>query len=322
MSTRNAALAAILILTLTGAGLYGQNVISTQAGLINHTEGAVFLNDKPVARSGIRFEQMRNMDRLRTGAGRAEVLLNPGTFLRLGQNSSVELLSSRITAPELRLLEGTAVMEALEIPKGSKVTLLTESATITVAKRGLYRLDHSPARLRVFDGQAEVAAGEGKLTVKRSREVLLEQQLVAVKFNRKLTDKLDHWSRVRAEILARANLAGAQSYRNRSGLSFWGWDPELGVYTFFPRSGLYISPYGFYFYSPGAVYYYYGPDTQAGGGSASYGSASSSAAQPSVSPGAWSGQSAGAAAGASARESGVSHTGPSSNSRSSGRIGP
>ncbi len=311
-----------MILTLVAATAYGQNVISTQAGLINHTEGAVFLNDKPVKRAGVHFEQMRNTDRLSTGAGRAEVLLNPGTFLRLGQHSSVELVSGSITAPELRLLEGMAVVEALEIPKGSKVTLHAEGATITIAKRGLYRLDQSPARLRVFDGQAEAAAGDGKITVKRGREVIFGQQLAAAKFNRKSTDSLDAWSRVRAGLLARANFVGAQSFRDRQGLSFWGWDPLLGIYTFFPRNGLYISPYGYYFYSPGEVYRYYGSDAQGGGGGTPYGAASSPSAQPSVSPGAWSAGSAGATAGGNARESGVSHTGPSSNSRSSGRIGP
>src|SRR5512147_2244050 len=66
---------------LLGSAAYAQSVISAKSGLIHYTEGDVFLQDKAVEFTGVKFPEMKNGDILRTADGRAEILLTPGSLL-------------------------------------------------------------------------------------------------------------------------------------------------------------------------------------------------------------------------------------------------
>ena len=58
-------------------------------------------------------DDLNSGDRVRTDSdGRVEILLNPGSYLRLGGNSEVELLDNSLANLEVRLLRGTAIVEA------------------------------------------------------------------------------------------------------------------------------------------------------------------------------------------------------------------
>ena len=52
---------------------------------------------------------------LTTNTGKAEVLLTPGVFLRVGENSSVTMISPSLTRTELRVEKGQATAEVAEI---------------------------------------------------------------------------------------------------------------------------------------------------------------------------------------------------------------
>src|SRR4029077_16118779 len=83
-----------LAMTISCKHAWGQLVISAKSGLINHIEGRVLLSGEPVVtKSGVRRE-MKDASELRTEDGRAEVLLNPGVFLRIGKDSAVRMLSN------------------------------------------------------------------------------------------------------------------------------------------------------------------------------------------------------------------------------------
>jgi hypothetical protein len=188
------------------------------------------------------------------------VLLGPGAILRIAENSSFRLVADRITDTRLELLAGSALLECAEILKGNRITIVTGGQSATIRKDGLYRFDFDPARLRVYDGEAELTAGGQTLVVKEGRQVALNGLLAAEKFDNKVGDTLYRWSKRRSGYLAVANLSAAKSIRDSGlgwGVSGWRYNPYFGFYTFIPASGIWHSPFGFLYYAPRTVYRVY-----------------------------------------------------------------
>src|SRR5688572_14775067 len=95
--------------------LWMQYVVSTKAGLVNHIEGAVNITANASIDAGVP---------LKTGpAGFAEVLLNPGSFLRVGENSEVIVENVELDTIAVRLVSGTAVIEAAGVSKKQPITV-------------------------------------------------------------------------------------------------------------------------------------------------------------------------------------------------------
>ena len=91
-----------------------QPVISARAGLIQLTDGSVFLDDQRLEQRAAKFDQMKEGSELRTQDGRAEVLLTPGTFLRIGNDSAIRMVSNRLVDTRVRLLNGAAIVDAAD----------------------------------------------------------------------------------------------------------------------------------------------------------------------------------------------------------------
>src|SRR5215469_9159005 len=64
-----------------------------QPGTLNYVEGEVSVNNEPVDANSVGNLTLRTGQDLNTGNGRAEILLTPGVFLRVDQNSSVQMNS-------------------------------------------------------------------------------------------------------------------------------------------------------------------------------------------------------------------------------------
>lgn len=250
-----AILALAVLLVLSSLPALAQDVISARSGLINFSQGPVLLNDRALQAAKGQFPQMKEQDTLRTSRGRAELLLNPGAFLRVGDNTTVRMTSTHITDSRLELLAGTVVVEAAELAKNNAVTVTCGKATVTILKRGLYRLTAEPAGLKVLEGKALVESGGRRVEVTKGKMVAFDGTLALAKFDRKETDGLDLWSGRRSEYLARVNMVTARSLYSgpRLSMSGWGWNPAYGVYTYIPLSGICYSPYGYSFYSPRSV---------------------------------------------------------------------
>src|SRR5690242_11182530 len=80
------------LLSLGGGAARAQSVISARSGLIHYVEGRVLLDGKPVEVKITNFPEVKESMELRSEDGRAEVLLNPGVFLRLAENSAVRMV--------------------------------------------------------------------------------------------------------------------------------------------------------------------------------------------------------------------------------------
>ena len=230
---------------------FGQNVISVQAGLVHYVEGRVLLNGEPLEMTFGKFPQMKANGELRTEEGRAEVLMAPGTALRMSENSGFRILSTKLEDIRVEALSGSLLFEVAEMPKEQALTVIFQDQPTAIRKSGLYRFDSEEGRLRVYDGEARV----GTINVKGSREMALVGGSEPEKFDASTGDALYRWSKRRSGYLAMANVYAANSLRNdRWTTSLWGFNRYFGMYTFVPYRGMYNSPFGYYYYSPRAVY--------------------------------------------------------------------
>jgi hypothetical protein len=119
--------------------------------------------------------------------------------------------------------------------------------------------------LRVFDGIAEVTAGDRTVEVKDSHLIALDTLAVG-RFDRNVTDALNRWSERRDEYVSMANVAAARSVQSSmvgGGNMFsngWYWNPFFGMYSYVPGlGGMAYSPYGCPMFSPWDVYMAFSP---------------------------------------------------------------
>jgi hypothetical protein len=187
-------------------------------------------------------------------------------FLRIGNNSSVKMISSSLLDTEVGLDRGHAMVEVAEIHPENDLRIVADGETTELLKTGLYDFDVNEQQLRVFEGKAEVLSGDGHFDVKGGREVMLEpgQKEKPQKFDKKAyeVDDLYRWSSLRSSYVAEANVDAASIYANSGwgpwGPGWWGagwyWDPWFDGFTFIPGDGIFFSPFGWGFYSPWWVY--------------------------------------------------------------------
>lgn len=277
------AVAIMLFGTFSVSLANAQSVVSARSGLVHYFEGKVLLDGQPLRVETGKFPELRDGATFRTEEGRAEILLTPGVFLRLGENSEVKMISSRLTSTRLELLQGSALVECAEIVKGTSVTFLLAGKEIPFQKKGLFRLDATPPLLRVYSGEAAVISQGVTTTVKDGREVALDSSLiVATKFNKDDGDALYRWAKRRAGYLAVANISAARKaergFMQSSWYSGgWMWNPYFGMITYVPFRGSYYSPFGYHFWSPETVYAVYErPQYSSSGGGGLPSAASSS----------------------------------------------
>ena len=234
-------------------------------GTLNYVEGKVAIDAQNVDSSAIGTAQVRMGERLTTRTGKAEVLLTPGVFLRVGDNSSVKMIATSITNTEVALDRGHAMIEVAEIHPENDIRVEADGETAQLLKTGLYDFDANQQELRVFDGKARVQERERFVTVKGGREVSLlsGQEAKPEKFDKRSysSEDLYRWSSLRSAYVAEANVDAA-GYYMANGLGPWGpgwwgagwyWDPWFDGFAFIPGDGIFYSPFGWGFYSPSVV---------------------------------------------------------------------
>lgn len=272
---------AAIAMFAAGAGL-AQPAISARAGMINVAEGDVFLTDERggapqrVEPKPSELISLKEGQTLRTGEGRAELLLTPGAFLRLGESSAVRMHSNRLSSVKLEVVEGAGLVDVVELLRDNSVIVLLQGAEAELEKAGLYRFDAVPPRIRVFSGQAEVTVAGETLKLKAGREVRLEGgKWAAARFDPdRETDSLYRWSKRRSGYIAMANVSAARQAGTMYGSAFqggtWLWNPWFGFATYVPWADTVRSPFGYFYYTPVTVFDFYYPQRRAPAWSAGF----------------------------------------------------
>ncbi|MBI4903547.1 MAG: FecR domain-containing protein [Acidobacteria bacterium] len=278
----------MIVCLAASASLFGQQAISVRSGLVHLAEGKATLDGTPVNLRFGAYPIMKDGAVLRTATGRVELLLTPGAFLRMDNNTAVKMVSGKLSDTLVEVSSGAALVEVAGLEKEHRVTVRVGGLSTELVKPGLYRFDASPARVRVFDGRAEVTQGKESLPLTRGKETVDTAVLMAAKFSTKDYDELYVWSKARAASVAQANMVAARSLRStgssRSLSNMWLWNPAYGLVTYIPRSGAYHSAFGYYYYSPSTIWQAYSNYGGYNSGGGNYGGSQSSWSGMSNSP--------------------------------------
>lgn len=228
-------------------------------GALEYIEGQAFVDGQVVAGNQEKLPILNEGSILRTAKGHAEMLLTPGVFLRLGDQSEISLTAAGLADTSVRLNSGSAVLEVDDLHKDNLVRVQVGSETVRVLKTGLYRFDSQPGGVEVLHGQAAATQGDRTLKAGKHHEVESSDFRVA-RFKSEPDDGLSRWSRLRSEYEAEASVASAQYVYDMGmpwGFSDWFWNPWFDTWTWLPASGICMNPYGFGYMSPWMVYNYY-----------------------------------------------------------------
>ncbi len=243
-----------LFAALLSAPAWG--AIPAHPGMLNYVEGQASISGQQVTAKSVGSAEVEKGQVLETGAGKAEMLLTPGVFLRLGDNSAARLDSDGLTHTSVELLHGQAMVEANDIHRGNNIQLVQGNATSTVEKEGLYRFNADTGQVAVYDGKLRVNEGDSHVDVKKGKQTSVAQ-LHTENFDTKQTDDLYNWSDLRSRYLSEASVQSARTYIVNSGGwagGGWYWNPYFSYYSWLPGDGLFYSPFGYGYFSPWAIY--------------------------------------------------------------------
>ncbi len=268
-----------------GSALGDQYVISAKAGGVNFVEGpATVVRADGRTHSLIKGDSIEVGERVTTeGISRAEILLNPGSYLRMGPNSSFEFESTSLDDLSIDVSRGSVMLEVFA-DRDFAVKINAPGASYSLIKSGVYRVDVAGDRstLSVWKGQALVL-GEQETKVKGGRQAIVANGAVAVKKFNKDEDALAEWSEDRGKMLAKNvsklksdNLRAPliNSFRNNvwnmyGSYGLWVYDPIFGGYCFLPFGQGWSSPYGYWYgwdiWRYRLPWYVYRPPVQAPG---------------------------------------------------------
>ena len=228
-------------------------------GTLNYVEGQVSINGQNVTTKDAGSAQMAPNQVVETGHGKTEMLLTPGVFLRVGDNSAVRMVSPNLADTSVELLHGEAAVEVTELFKENNIRVLMGGAFTTLTKDGFYTFNADQGKVRVFDGEAHVDKADQQIKLKKGHELaLLQTPLKAEKFDRDAShDNLYAWSRLRSEYEAEASMDSARTVVVGGPGWYgpgWYWNPWWGMYGYLPGAGIAYSPFGWPFYSPVVVF--------------------------------------------------------------------
>jgi hypothetical protein len=254
----------MLSLATLSATAFGQTANQARPGTLNYIEGQASIEGRPVTPNSVGNTVLESGQYLSTANGKAEILLTPGVFLRLGNDSTVQMVSPNLTKTEVRLERGHANIEADQLYKQNVILIDLKNGQTQLLQNGLYTFDADSSAVRVFDGKAAVFPGANlqadvkPIDVKGSHDLVLTGEPAKPQhFDKdKSQDDLYRWSSLRSEYLGQANIGLAEEYAGVSGFyPGWYWAGGPYGYTWLPGDGLFWNPYGYGFYSP---YYLYG----------------------------------------------------------------
>ncbi|HUU39192.1 MAG TPA: DUF6600 domain-containing protein [Candidatus Desulfaltia sp.] len=150
-------------------------------------------------------------NRLGTTDGRAELYLGKRTYLRLDNDTKVEVMSlpkkdSDLT--RLRVLRGNVYLSVNRLDEEKTIEVHTPDASFYVLAEGLYRVDVHENRktdIFVFYGIVEAAGEEGSLLIKSELNLSIAAGRFSgrpVRFLAVAEDAFDRWSESRESSLA------------------------------------------------------------------------------------------------------------------------
>jgi hypothetical protein len=256
-----------LLLTLSLVTLFAplyaqQGGNQARPGTVNYVEGSASIDGREVSAHSVGQAELQPGQYLSTANGKVEILLTPGVFLRLGNDTTVKMVTPNLTHTEILLERGRAEVEADQLYPQNTILIDQKGGQTQILKNGLYEFNADNNTVRTFDGKAAVYPGDNlqanikPIDVKGGKLLVLANEAVRpASFDKdRSQDDLYRWSSLRSQYLGEANIDLASEYAGYGpGYAYapgWFWDPAFYGYTWLPGGGPFWSPFGFGFYSP------------------------------------------------------------------------
>jgi hypothetical protein len=246
---------ALLGMAIAATPLFGDQAAQPAGpGAVNYVEGKAYLDGRQLSQENVGNAQMNAGQELTTEQGKAEILLTPGVFLRVGDNSDLKMISPDITPTQIELVRGHAALEVDELHNENDLEVTTAGVTTRIVKTGYYEFNADRPSVMVYKGEARVEEANGKSEkVKGSHEIALVQgaESKSAKFDTDdAQDSLYQWSKLRSQYLAEENQQIAGEYAGVAGFTpGWYGNPYGYGYTFIGADP-FFSPFGWGFYPP------------------------------------------------------------------------
>lgn len=236
-------------------------IISAKAGSVNYLEGKVSVRRaNGVSGYLVKGDKLEIGDKVSTSAdGRVEVLLNPGSFVRLDNNSEFEFITTSLNDLKLQVNRGSAIFEVFA-SNDFKVTVTTPNSKFYLIDTGVYRVDvnnNGAAKIEVQRGKAQIGTSSAQLLKKGKSATVNGNEVAVSNFDKGNNDSFEQWSKDRAKLIAKANdklrrdTLSNTLLSSRSGLDcfnsfgLWVFNPRYSSYSFLPYGYSWRSPYGF-----------------------------------------------------------------------------
>jgi hypothetical protein len=218
---------------------------------VAYVDGRVIVEHDTTAEDGIGDTPLSPGDRVRTEAGRAEILTEDGSVIDLDEDTTIDLQSDGL----FRLMAGRVVV----VSSGSTALQVdTPAAAVFINEPGEYRIGlvddqgRLTLDLGVVRGQAEIASDVERLTVQTGQRAWAragEAPSYPVEFNSAQSDAFYDWAADRADS-RRGTTASAQyvpaSLTQYAGTfdnyGSWNYEPTYG-YVWYPRVAVGWRPY-------------------------------------------------------------------------------
>ncbi|HEY2381508.1 MAG TPA: hypothetical protein VGK48_10060 [Terriglobia bacterium] len=220
-------------LVLNTPAVFKNFLNSPKAGFVNSIHGD----------ANVKFmDSVRSDQPVTTGpASYAELLLRPGAFMRIDENSSVVFESVSANDIIFHVVSGAALIETDVHDERLPIQVTLGGTKTLIASRGLYRFTSDTAA--VIDGTLRIGKnGEAVFTG-------MQVHMVDKVYDTKDLDEadptgLDLWSAERAQLLAKANFIADYAdspanfffyLTNRSYNAAWVYSPSINGITFMPQ---------------------------------------------------------------------------------------
>lgn len=222
-------------------------------GSLNSVQGQVRLNGRSAWPS--QSETVPMPEVIGTRHGKAELLLTPGSYLRIGDDSEARVVTRSLANTTVKVVRGTALLDA-RATFTHDLTILMDNTRTTIEKKGVYGFNANQQTISVLSGKAKVYQGDSRVTLKGKHQLQIASQtpleINSLNVRDFKSSPLYQWNQVRSKYESKAKKS-VQEAISQSGHWYgpgWYWSRFWGFYTYLP------SPGGSYYYS--SYYPYYG----------------------------------------------------------------
>jgi hypothetical protein len=241
-------------------------------GAVNIIEGQVALEGKaltPGASEGVKLGAGQTLS---TEQGKAEMLLTPGAFLRLRDQTAVKMSSLSAADTRVELLRGEALLEVVQQGAG-RLEILDGQARVDIQAAGIYEFHASTPAVAVIRGKARIQENDHAVKLGKGGELTWRGDAAGSpgKLARRSlgADALYAWSQQRSRAAAVDSVNAAQALVGTNPSNWhgagWYWNPFYATWAFLPAAYTASGPFGETYFSARFYWQYAAEETRSHG---------------------------------------------------------